>query len=160
MKRVTSLKRLNALDAVLLLLLLLGIASSALRWHTLSSGEDVASLSVYHVLIRFDDLDARLGDCFSVGETVRSRDGELVGQIVSVENKQTRKRLISNGVVYEAVWDQTVRCGLEILIEVRGVERDGVLYLDGRYPIAVAREESIMSERACLMGKIYKYYLV
>lgn len=149
-------KRLHAIDLALLLLLTLSIVFCFLRFDRLRD-PDTAELDGYRMLLRLESLDPHLADCFSVGEEVRGADKEWRGRIVAIEVRDATEQLIHDGKAYRATWDRDYKCTLLVTVETVASERDGVLYLDGRYAVGIGANLCICTDRTRVIGIIYKF---
>ena len=149
--------RLNAVDIMLILLATVSLLSCLLRFRWLGAENNAEELSTYRILLRFDNLDASLAECYRAGEVAGTSIGEWNGVIASVGVSDAKERLVANGKFYEATWDTDRRCSLLVEVDVRAFVRDGVLYLDGRYATAVSDSLMLCTNRTRMTGIIYRY---
>ena len=142
---------------MLILLATVSLLSCLLRFRWLGAENNAEELSAYRILLRFDDLDAALADCYRAGEVAGTSIGEWNGVIASVSVTAAKERTVANGIFYEVTWDTERRCSLLVELDVQAFVRDGVLYLDGRYATAVSDRLMLCTNRTRMTGTVYRY---
>ena len=121
----TDAKRLGWFDWFVFSLLLLGVAGLVARVVLFYRTEAKATESRI-VTFAVDELHARSVDCIEVGETVYFEDGSVLGVIESVVPSPAKiERMTDEGIAI-GVWNEEVRCDVEVSVLVNGSERDGV----------------------------------
>ncbi len=150
-------KTVNAIDVTVILLAVFCLISCILRIRNFKIGGNGESLSQCRMVLRFENIDGTLADCYCVGENARISSDANNAIITAVRVEAAEEDVVSNGRWYEVTWDAQRRCTLVVEVDVRAQERGGVLYLDGRYATAISDSIVLCTNRTKMTGKLYGY---
>ena len=139
-------RRLNAVDASLVLLLLLSIVCAAWRTVTLSghvgAAEDEATVTLF-----LRGVAPSVYACVQMGETLYTADGTPFGVMEKKSFVPARAVVEVDGRRYVGAWGEEERVDVEVKIAVRGRLRDGIFFEGGRRAIRSGM-------RLCLYGAL------
>ena len=147
-------RRGSILDLFLIVLLLVAVLGSVLRWER-QNREIHQPLEQYRLILESVEMARESADCLAVGDILYTASGEAFGEVRVLEYLPARVTLISLGRYYRGEWPMSERCVLHVEVAVSGRMRDGVFLLGGRTPLAVGASQTLFSDRMQLKARVF-----
>ena len=144
----------RVLDLLLILLLALGLVGGLVRYWSHADASNGEELLPYTVLLDGGELDPAVADCLAVGDLFYRTDGTLFGQVIRTERQAAQVSLWENGEEYKGRWDEALRCGLLVWVEVVGRDADGRFLERGRIPLGVGERLVLYSQKSVLTYRV------
>ena len=152
----TKTKRFGFFDALILLLILLGVIGFAARV-LLGYRAEAGDRQMRQVVLAVQKVHARSLDCIEVGETLYFADGTAFGVIESVDVAPAVIELTGNGVVAFGTWQREEWVDLSIAVRVWGSVREGIFLHDGGRNLLVGDQMILYGHRSAFPFLIVGY---